>query len=101
MLSACAARVFVESKNGVAGIEAVVLRDGAVGLPAQKFRALLETYKGTKFLNIEGSAKGLLIHTFRMPVLFYCPDPVPPGDFKVFRPSGPPSSDTASGTRDL
>ncbi len=34
-LSACAARVFVESKDGVAGIEALVLAHGAVTLPGR------------------------------------------------------------------
>src|SRR4051812_41938413 len=72
-LSACAARVFVESKDGIAGIEALVLSDGAVTLPSQKFSALLKTYKGTRFLSFEGSAAGLQIQTFRMPVLSYSP----------------------------
>ena len=49
-LSACAARVFVETKDGVAGIEALVLSDGAVSLPSQKFSAVLKTYKGHAFL---------------------------------------------------
>jgi hypothetical protein len=37
----------------------------------------------------------LMIQTFRMPVLFYWPDPKPPGEFQVFRPSGPPSTGTS------
>ena len=83
-LSACAARVFVESKDGIAGIEALVLTDGAVTLPSQKFSALLKTYKGTKFLNFEGSAAGLQINAFRMPVISYDPTPIAPGNFQTF-----------------
>ncbi len=49
-LSACAARVFVECKGEVAGIEALVFADGAVTLPARSFRELLKTYKGKRFL---------------------------------------------------
>jgi hypothetical protein len=83
-LSACAARVFIESKGGVAGIEALVLSDGAVTLPSQKFGDVLKTYKGTRFLNVEASADGLQIQTFRMPILSYNPRPTPPADFQVF-----------------
>ena len=89
-LSACVGRVFVESKGGVAGIETLVLYDGAVTLPAQKFSALLKTYKGTRFLNFEGSADGLQIQTFRMPVLDYDAHPKPPADFHVFPTASPP-----------
>ena len=83
-LSACAARAFVETKDGVAGIEALVLADGAVILPTKNFAAVLKTYKGTKFLNFDGSSGGLQINTFRMPVLSYDLSPTPPADFQVF-----------------
>jgi hypothetical protein len=92
-LSACAARVFVESKGGVAGIEALVLSDGAVTLPSQKFGDVLKTYKGTRFLNFEGSAAGLQIQTFRMPILSYNPRPTPPADFRVFPVSSAPKTE--------
>lgn len=83
-LSACAARVFIETKDGVAGIEALVLADGAVTLPTKSFAAVLKTYKGTKFLNCEGNSASLQINTFRMPVLSYDPAPIPPADFHLF-----------------
>lgn len=89
-LFACAARVFVESKDGVAGIEALVLADGAVSLPAKSFSSVLKTYKGTKFLNFEGSAAGLQINAFRMPVISYDPTPIAPGDFQTFPASSFP-----------
>jgi hypothetical protein len=92
-LSACAARVFAECKGDVAGIEALVFADGAVTLAeAGKFRDLLKTYKGTRFLTLEGDADGLQIESFRMRVLSYNPHPVPPADFQVFPVTCLPSS---------
>jgi hypothetical protein len=91
-LSACAARVFAECKGDVAGIEALVFGDGAVTLPAAgRFRNLLKTYKGRRFLTIEGSPDGLQIENFRMRVLSYNPSPKPPADFQVFPVTAPPS----------
>jgi hypothetical protein len=89
LLSACAARVFVQTRGGVAGIETLVLSDGAVTLPFKKFREVLKTYKGTKFLTFEAGAGGLQIQNFHMPVLGFDPSPVPPADFQVFRASDP------------
>lgn len=95
-LSACAARVFVESKDGVAGIEALVLADGAVTLPAKSFSSILKTYKGTKFLNFDGSSDGLQINAFRMPILAYDPAPTPPADFHIFPVTSSPGSEAQS-----
>jgi len=51
-LSACAAHVFADCDGDVAGIEALILADGAITLPsAGKFREVLNTYKGRRFLN--------------------------------------------------
>ena len=96
-LFSCAARVFIECKGNVAGIEAVVFGDGAVMLSAQKFRDLLKTYKGTRFLTFEWGADGLHVQNFRMPVLGYDPRPRPPADFQVFRVTPPPGSTTTQG----
>lgn len=78
ILSACASRVFIEFKGDVAGTEMAVLSDGAVTLPAQKFLMLLKTYKGTRFLNFEGSPTSLRIQNFTMPILAWNPNPLPP-----------------------
>ena len=91
-LYACAARVFVASRGTVAGIEALVLADGAVRLPAKAFRELLKTYKGTRVLVFEGGADGLRVQNFHMPVLGYEPSPKPPGEFQVFCSSAPPGA---------
>ena len=77
-LSACGARVFVEFKGNVAGIEEPVLSEGAVTLPAQKFLALLKTYKGMRALNFQGGPSGLKVQNFTMPVLAWNPSPEPP-----------------------
>jgi hypothetical protein len=92
-LSACAARVFAECNGDVAGIEALVFADGAVTLPAAgKFRDLLKTYKGTRFLTIDGGADGLRINNLWVPILSYDPRPKPPAHFQVFPVTAPPSS---------
>ncbi|PYK39020.1 MAG: hypothetical protein DME60_10320 [Verrucomicrobia bacterium] len=79
-LSACAGRVFVKCKGDVVGIEAFVLEDGAVTLPAKKFLTLLNTYKGTRSLTLEGNVDGLRVQTFWMPLLGYDPHPEPPAE---------------------
>lgn len=81
-LFACAARIFVEFKGDVAGIEGIVLADGGVTLRAQNFSKVLKTFKGT--LNIEGSPNELKIQGFKMPVLAWHPNPRPPADFHLF-----------------
>ena len=94
-LSACAARVFVECKGDVAGIEMIVLSEGAVTLPAQKFLMLIKTYKGTRALNFEGCPNSLKIQNFTMPILTWNPNPKPPANFKLF-----PTQVTSSFSKD-
>jgi len=83
-LSACAGRVFAESKRDIGGVEALVFEDGAITLPTKAFREMLKTYKGRTSLTLEASPAGLAIGTFRMPVSNYAPNPIAPGEFKVF-----------------
>jgi hypothetical protein len=92
ILSACAARVFVEFKGDVGGVEALVFGDGAVTLPVKTFRELLKTYEGRQSLTLEAGLDGLHIENFRMPVLRYGPSPKPPANFKVFPITGMPGS---------
>jgi hypothetical protein len=87
--------VFVECNGYVAGIEALVFDDGAVTLPAHKFRDLLKTYKGTPSLTFERNAKVVRIQSFQMPVLAYNTTPKPPGDFQVFPSTSQPVSITS------
>jgi hypothetical protein len=95
-LSACAARVFVECKGDIGGIEALVFEDGAVTLPAKAFRELLlKTYKGRKSLTLEADPDGLRIGTFQMAVAHYNPNPKPPGNFQVFGTAAPPAPNTS------
>ncbi|MEI8309335.1 MAG: hypothetical protein WCH98_01125 [Verrucomicrobiota bacterium] len=95
-ISACAARVFVEFRGDVAGIELIALSEGAVTLPAQKFLMLIKTYKGTRNLNFEGGPTSLKIQNFTMPILAWNPNPKPPANFKLFPSSSLPDVDTAS-----
>lgn len=76
-LYGCGRRVFVESSGNAAGIEAIVLADGMVRLPAKKFCDILKTYKGTRFLNFEADREGLVIQNFFMPVLVFDASPEP------------------------
>jgi hypothetical protein len=86
-ISACAARVFVECRDAVAGVEALVFSDGAVTLPAAKFREVVKTYKGRTSLTFEGSTDGLRIENLVMPARGYDSNPKPPAAFQVF-PAG-------------
>lgn len=95
-LSACAARVFVECKGDIGGIEALVFEDGAITLLAKAFRELLKTYKGRKSLTLEAAPDGLRIGTFQMAVAHYNPNPKPPGNFQVFGTATPPAPNTSS-----
>jgi hypothetical protein len=88
VLSACAARIFVEFKGEVAGIESVILSDGAVTLPALKFRELIKTYQSSNLLTFEGGPNGSKIQNFTMPVLSWNPKPPPPANVQVFVASG-------------
>jgi len=81
ILSTCAARVFVEFRGEVAGLEVPVFSEGAVSLPAQKFLMLIKTYKGTPSLNFEGGPTSLKIQNFTMPILAWNPQPIPPAGF--------------------
>jgi hypothetical protein len=83
-LSACAARVFVEFKGDVAGIEALVMSDGAVTVSADKFVTLIKTYKGTRSLSFEGGSEGLKVQSFQMSILAWIPEPQPPAALQVF-----------------
>ena len=91
-LFACAGRVFVEYKSDVAGIEELVLEDGCVTLPALKFATLIQTYKGTRLLSLEGSSTSLKVQNFRMPILAWDASPTPPAHFHVFPSAAIPES---------
>ena len=83
-LSACAARVFVEANQTVAGIEALVLEDGQCVLNRKRFLSVLGTYKEKKILTIEADAGWLKIGSFSIAVRNYSPQARAPGEFQVF-----------------
>ena len=55
----------------------------------------MDLYKGTRFLTFEGSADGLHVQNFRMPVLGYDLVPKRRADFQVFHLPALPSYDAA------
>jgi hypothetical protein len=99
-LYACQARVFVEANRVLAGVEALVLEDGACKVPRIRFLKVLRTFHPKKNLTIEVDASGLTIGGFTMGVSCFSPEVAPPADFQVFpvtdgwlvepEPKGPP-----------
>jgi hypothetical protein len=83
-LSACAARVFVEANGVTAGIEALVLEDGACNVPRMKFLKVLRTFHPKQNITLAADASGLRIVSFTMKATSYSPAAVPPGEFQVF-----------------
>ncbi len=71
-------QIFFDSSDGGAGTLVEVQRRGEVQVPALGFRRVLDTFKGTPTPEIEGSADGLRLNSFRMPVSAWNPDAVLP-----------------------
>jgi hypothetical protein len=83
-LSACAARVFVEANDVVAGIEALVLEEGACNVPRMKFLKVLRTFHPKPNITVTADAGGLRIESFLMKVTCFSPVATVPGEFQVF-----------------
>ena len=83
-LSACAARVFVEANNVTAGIEALVMEDGACNVPRMKFLKVLRTFAHKPNITLAADASGLRIEGFVMKATHFSPVAVAPGEFQVF-----------------
>jgi len=83
-LSACAARVFVESNQTVAGVEALVFEDGSCTLPRKEFMDLISSYRDRQNLTIEANARFIEVASSRREVLSYAAKLTPPAQFQVF-----------------
>jgi hypothetical protein len=83
-LSACAARVFVEANGVAAGIEALVLADGACNVPRMKFLKVLRTFAPKQNLTLSADASGLRIEGFLMKATCFSPVATAPGEFQIF-----------------
>ena len=83
-LSACVARVFVEANGVAAGIEALVLEDGACNVPRMKFLKVLRTFHPKQNITLAADAGGLRIEGFVMKATCFSPVAVAPGEFQVF-----------------
>lgn len=84
-LSACAARVFVESNETVAGIEALVFEDGICSLDRTSFTHIVKLYPNKLNLTIEANENFLQIANTRLNIQSYSPKATPPAKFQVFR----------------
>jgi hypothetical protein len=83
-LSACAARVFVEANESVAGIEALVFEDGTCFLEHKAFLKLLKTYFPKKNITVEANERNIQLGGSTRPVSGYSRTVTPPGKFQVF-----------------
>ena len=83
-LSACAARVFVEANHVTAGIEALVLEDGACNVPRMKFLKVLRTFTHKPNITLAADASGLRIEGFVMKATHFSPVAIAPREFQVF-----------------
>jgi len=83
-LFACAARVFVEANETVAGVEALVLEDGSCVLPRVAFMKVLRTYQGRRNLTVEVLGNWLHMAGFSIRVREPSYMATPPANFRVF-----------------
>ncbi|MSR67187.1 MAG: hypothetical protein EXS24_07440 [Pedosphaera sp.] len=83
-LYACAARVFVESNQTVAGMEALVLKDGGCTLPREVFLKLLKSYAPKPHITIEADERTVRFGSTTLNSVGYSPTATPPGHFQVF-----------------
>ena len=83
-LSACDGMVFVAANEGVCGVEALVLKDGACSLPRVKFAKVLMTYVPKEVISIDANSDGLSIGGFRMKVRNYSEKVISPTNFERF-----------------
>ncbi len=81
---ACAARVFVETSEITAGVEAIVLAEGSCRVHRGQLIGLLRLYPGRKNFTFEADKHGLRFGTTVMDVVDYSPGATPPAKFRVF-----------------
>ena len=79
-----AARVFVEANCVAAGIEALVLEDGACSVPRMKFLKVLRTFAPKQNLTLTADQNGLRIEGLVMKATCFSPTAAAPGEFQIF-----------------
>ena len=84
VFSACAARVFVEANETVAGVEALVFEDGACVLDRVRFTKLIEIYEDRENLHFEANERFIRVANSQFGVLSYSSKAVPLAKFQVF-----------------
>jgi len=83
-LSACVARVFVEANGVAAGIETLVLEDGACNVPRTRFLKIQRTSHPKLNVTIAADADGLRIEGFVTKARRFSPLATAPGEFQIF-----------------
>ena len=83
-LSACAARVFVEANESVAGVEALVFEDGTCTVPREHFTDLIKSYRHKRNLTIEANERVIEVASSQRSVLSYSAKVKPPARLQVF-----------------
>ena len=61
---------------------AIITAAGEVVVPAQAFVKVVESFRGTGFIEINAGADGLRLNSFKMPVLSWNPVPMMPEEFR-------------------
>lgn len=84
-LYACAARVFVQFGNDVAGEEALVFQDGGVNVSTRQLLNLLCSFPSKKSITVLADKHRLHIGDESISVSAYIPQPAPPAEFVIGR----------------
>ena len=80
-ITAFEGKVYCETQNAGSSGPAEVTAPGQVVLPAKAFRLVIDTYKTVPSIEIEGSAAGLRINSFKMPLTSWSPAAKVPAAF--------------------
>lgn len=80
-ITAFEGKVYCESLNAGSSGPAEVSAPGQAVVPAKAFRQLIDTYKTVAVIEIEGSAAGLRINSFKMPLTSWSPATKVPAAF--------------------
>ncbi len=81
-LTAAEGRFILRSAAGGTMNGAIITAAGEVVVPAQAFCGVVESFRGTDFIEISAGSDGLRLNSFKMPVVSWNPSPVMPEEFQ-------------------
>ena len=87
LLSACAARVFVEANQTTAGTETLVFEDGTCFLQQKMFLQVLKTYKTKPDVTIEADGRTLRFFSTTLEITDFSHTVTAPGKFQTTAPA--------------